>query len=134
MRVAIYHINHVWPGLGVGNCKPSVLASSEYLTTPGHLPAMMKSITMHIQIINTRDEIHCVDKFKEYLVFTFSLLTFLDVFIMYDFRSIVDLFRSCLLPRRPTTLIIKLDQISIIEISEGLKNGHFSSEELVRVG
>ncbi|CAD6443092.1 f36f43c8-6391-4823-9442-09779ff9632e [Sclerotinia trifoliorum] len=51
---------------------------------------------------------------------------------MYDFKSIVDTFRSCLVPRRRTMLTLKLDQISITEILQGLKNGHFSSEELVR--
>ncbi|EDN95192.1 hypothetical protein SS1G_11068 [Sclerotinia sclerotiorum 1980 UF-70] len=52
---------------------------------------------------------------------------------MCDFKSIVGLFQSCLVPRRRrTTTTLKLDQISITEILQGLKNGHFSSEELVR--
>ncbi|KAF7876655.1 hypothetical protein EAF04_001740 [Stromatinia cepivora] len=51
---------------------------------------------------------------------------------MCGFRSIVDLFRSRLVHRRRTMPTLKLDQMSITEILKGLKNGHFSSEELVR--
>ncbi|KAJ8063912.1 hypothetical protein OCU04_007762 [Sclerotinia nivalis] len=51
---------------------------------------------------------------------------------MCDFKSIVDIFRSRLVPRRRTMPTLKLDQISISEILQGLKNGHFSSEGLVR--
>ncbi|QSZ31323.1 hypothetical protein DSL72_000886 [Monilinia vaccinii-corymbosi] len=51
---------------------------------------------------------------------------------MCDSPFIPDLFRSRLFHRRRPTPMIKLDQISVVEILKGLKKGHFSSEGLVR--
>lgn len=51
---------------------------------------------------------------------------------MCDFKSIVVPFRFRLVSRRRKILTMKLDQISITEILDGLNKGSFSSEQLIR--